>query len=144
MTQHLPGRNRARSLVFASVFAVGALAAFALPATAVVPTPAVIGPIPSDTPGSADRNYTFFATDVRLAAYGYVEEEFFFDGKANVYNTSITPTAVTSANHPYRSRLVVIRPSDPTRFKGVALVEWQMLQLRLTEATPGGSAAWFP
>jgi len=36
-------------------------------AHAVVPTPTVIGPIPSDTPGTPGHNYPFFATDIVAA-----------------------------------------------------------------------------
>src|SRR4051812_27028574 len=40
--------------------ACAALAMFASAASAAVPTPTVIGPLASDTPGSASRNYPFF------------------------------------------------------------------------------------
>ena len=105
-------------------------------AQAVVPTPTVIGPIPSDTPGSADHNYTFFATDIVLQRYGFVEEEFFFDGTANRYDAAAPSGGVGNAarcspianivtpNVPYRSRLRVIRPTDPAKFNGTVIVEW--------------------
>jgi alpha/beta hydrolase family protein len=67
-------------------FGAMALAFFAAVARAVVPIPTVIGPIPGDTPGSPGHNYPFFSTDIVLSDYGYVEEEFFFQGGANVYN----------------------------------------------------------
>ena len=107
-------------------------------AGAVVPTPTVTGPIASpDVPGASSRNYTFWATDIILKNYGYVEEEFFFEGLANRYDarnpqgavgnngTTPTPTAnIVTPNVPYKSRLRVIRPTDPARFNGTVIVEW--------------------
>ena len=63
-----------------------AVTAFAAAAGAVVPTPTVSGPLPSDTPGTPGHNYPFFSTDMVLADFGYVEQEFFFDGMANRYD----------------------------------------------------------
>jgi len=45
-----------------------------------VPTPKVMRPL-AEPPGTPGRNYPFFATDVVLADYGYVEEEFFYEGR---------------------------------------------------------------
>jgi Alpha/beta hydrolase domain len=113
-----------------------AVAAFAATAGAVVPTPTVIGPLSSDTPGSSAHNYPFFSTDMVLADFGYVEQEFFFDGTANRYdapapsggignNAASAPTAnVVASGYPYRSRLLVRRPIDASRFNGVVVVEW--------------------
>lgn len=119
---------------------LGALAAsllcsLALPSLAVVPTPVVTGPIPSDAPGGASRNYTFFATDLDLKSRGYVEEEFFIAGTANTYDAlnpggignvaSASPTAnVLTSGNPYRTRIVVRRPAAATRFNGTVVVEW--------------------
>jgi hypothetical protein len=114
----------------------GTIVLFGLVAQAVVPTPTVTGPIPSDPPGSASRNYPFFATDIVLSDYGYVEQEFFFDGTANVYSApqpsggvgnnagSASTATIVSAGHPYRSRMLVRRPTDPGKFNGVVVVEW--------------------
>src|SRR5712671_681320 len=61
-----------------------------LPATAgaEVPSPTITGPIPATvTPGDPSRDYPFLATDVDLASYGYVEQEYFMEGTANQYTT---------------------------------------------------------
>ena len=50
-----------------------------------VPTPKVT-PLAAGTPGSADHNYPFFSTDIVLANFGYVEEEFMYEGTANTVN----------------------------------------------------------
>ncbi|MDR3671222.1 MAG: alpha/beta hydrolase domain-containing protein [Holophaga sp.] len=102
-----------------------------------VPTPTATL-IPSDTIGSADHNYTFFAMDMNLAKFGYVEQEFFIDGTGNTYDTpaqsggvgNTMTTAGSTANvlttgNPYRTRIVVYRPTDSAKFNGTAIVEWQ-------------------
>ena len=91
------------------------------------PNPTVIGPIPA-TPGDPSHNYPFFSTTVDLAAYGYVEEEFFLEGTANRYSTPTMPPATGSiidSGHPYRTRIVVRRPVSPDDFNGTVLMEWQ-------------------
>lgn len=82
--------------------------------------------MPGERPGTPGRNYPFFSTDIVLANYGYVEEEFFFEGTANTYSTPASGTAaeVVTSGTPYRSRLFVRRPTDPRRFNGVVIVEW--------------------
>jgi Alpha/beta hydrolase domain len=131
----MPPRRRllaalCRSALIAGLFAVLGSAA------ASVPVPVVIGPLASDPPGTLGRNYPFFATDMVLADFGYVEEEFFFDGLANRYNApnpsggtgnnaASAPTAdIVSTGHTFRSRMLVRRPADTSRFNGVVVVEW--------------------
>jgi hypothetical protein len=64
-----------------------------------------------------------------LAANGYTEQEFFASGTAHAFkataapedgNWSIQPT--TSA--PYKTRILVRRPTDPGKFSGTVVVEW--------------------
>lgn len=122
-------RRIARAAAAAWLLAASAFAA------AAVPVPAVTGPIPGDPPGSASRNYPFFATDLDLKSRGYVEEEFFYAGTANRYDATVaggigarptaSPTAnVVSGGHAYKTRMVVRRPADPSRFNGIVVVEW--------------------
>jgi len=132
----MPTAKFLSTMLKALAFGVWALSSFSPAADAVVPIPSVIGPLPSDVPGSPDRNYPFFATDMVMADFGYVEEEFFFDGTANRYdapapsggignNAASAPTAnIVVSGIPYRSRLLVRRPSDAPRFNGVVVVEW--------------------
>jgi len=76
-------------------------------------------------PGSSGHDYIFFASNHELAMQGYVEEEFFIQGKANRYNTPAQTTGtVIDGDHPYKTRVVVRRPADPKRFNGTVLVEW--------------------
>jgi hypothetical protein len=77
-------------------------------------------------PGDPSHNYPFFATTVDLAAYGYVEEEFFLDGTANRYTTPPQATgSIIDGDHPYRTRIIVRRPTSPDDFNGTVLMEWQ-------------------
>ncbi len=115
---------------------LAAAAVFASVAQAVIPTPIVTGPIPGDTPGTAGHNYTFWATDIVLKNFGYVEEEFFFEGTANRYDAAAPSGGVGNAarcspianivtpNIPYKSRMRVIRPTDPAKFNGNVVIEW--------------------
>jgi len=104
----------------------------AMVAAAVVPTPVVTGPIPGDVPGtSAAHNWPFFATHIVMSDYGYVEQEFFFEGTATRYSSptggapnNTTTAVVASTGHPYKTRLLVRRPTDPAKFNGIAIVEW--------------------
>ncbi|MET0441178.1 MAG: alpha/beta hydrolase domain-containing protein [Casimicrobiaceae bacterium] len=107
-------------------------AAHAMVAGAVVPTPVVTGPIPGDVPGTSPaHNLQFFATHIVMSDYGYVEQEFFYEGTATRYSSptggapnNTTTAVVASTGHPYKTRLLVRRPTDPAKFNGIAIVEW--------------------
>jgi len=115
--------------ILVSLCAVVALDTFA------VTDPTVTGPIPATALlGDPSRNYPFLATVLFPPGSGYVEEEFFFSGTANVYDTtcagiscpSLQPLAtIVGAPHLYKARMIVRRPSDPARFNGKVIVEWQ-------------------
>jgi hypothetical protein len=60
-----------------------------------------------------------------LATLGYVEEEFFIEGKANAYNTPPGQTSsVKDTDHPFKTRIVVRRPKSASKFNGTVIVEW--------------------
>lgn len=89
-----------------------------------VPVPAVAGPIPvtatSRPFAASDRNFE----PVDLGRLGYVEEEFLINGAANVYDWMPDGSiAVRTPDVPYRTRLLVRRPSSPDRFSGNVIVE---------------------
>jgi hypothetical protein len=114
-------------------FGLVLMAAFAAWVTAAppagagsVPNPTVSGPIVSpDIPGTPTYNYPFFASNHDLPTHGYVEEEFYFQGTANRYNTpSLTTGTIIDSGHPYLTRMLVRRPADPKQFNGTVLVEW--------------------
>jgi hypothetical protein len=117
--------NGFHALVSAAVFAA-ALAFTTNPVLAQVPNPTVTGPIPENAPpGDPSHDYTFFTSEI-VDAFGYVEEEFFVEGTANVYDTPpLTTGTILSSGHPYKTRIVVRRPVKPQRFNGTVILEWQ-------------------
>lgn len=103
------------------------------------PSTTVVGPIAAAAaPGDPSHNYPFLATTLFPAGSGYVEQEFFLQGTATRYSgicnsagcigdqTSFTNTpTVVSTGNPYKIRMIVRRPSDPAKFNGKVIVEWQ-------------------
>ena len=88
--------------------------------------PVVIGPIAAKAaPGDPSHNYPFFSALEDLKARGYVEQEYFYSGTANRYETVEGATGkVVDGNHKYQTRLLVRRPVDPKKFNGTVIVEW--------------------
>ncbi len=68
-----------------------------------------------------------------LAAVGYVCEEYFLEGTAEAYqHRGDEPPSSDGrwepevfGEGPYRTRLLVVRPGDPTAFNGTVLLNWQ-------------------
>jgi hypothetical protein len=84
----------------------------------------VVGPIPVTNEsypfGAADHTRT--PQDLRMM--GYIEEEYFFSGRANVYDWSAQgPAIVRTPNAPYTTRVLIRRPAKRNRFSGNAVVE---------------------
>jgi len=113
-----------------AIIATGLLSAtMILPARAQVPIPTVTGPIPALLPPGTDpaHNYPQLASgpNFDLSRVGYIEEEFFFEGTATRYSTpSMADGVVLSSGHPYKSRVIVRRPTSAHKFNGVVIVEW--------------------
>jgi hypothetical protein len=65
-----------------------------------------------------------------LAPLGYQVDEFFISGTASSYKLAGKATddgkweAVPAGTAPYTTRIVVVRPSDPSKFSGTVVVEW--------------------
>jgi hypothetical protein len=88
--------------------------------------PQVVGPIPSTAaPGDPSHNYIFYATPMNLAKVGYEEQEYFIRGVATRYNTLNPNVAGPIGEMPYETRIVVRRPTNPRRFGGAVVVDWQ-------------------
>jgi hypothetical protein len=63
-------------------------------------------------------------TVVDLTKLGYVEEEFFVSGNANVYDWAADGNVtVKAAAAPYTTRILIRRPADPARFSGAVILE---------------------
>ncbi|HEY4281227.1 MAG TPA: alpha/beta hydrolase domain-containing protein [Conexibacter sp.] len=94
---------------------------------AVPATPQVTGPIPrtdSSIPvGTAE--YPGAAASVDLARHGYVEEEYFISGTANVYDYDAGGQGlqVKTPNVPYTTAILVRHPKNPHRFSGRVQLE---------------------
>jgi hypothetical protein len=89
--------------------------------------PVVTGPV---TGGR--RGYAFGRTLLDLSRYGYEEAEFFFEGEATRYR-SVAGTSLDrdgrwdvepAGTAPFKSRVLVYRPSDPQQFNGTVVVSW--------------------
>jgi hypothetical protein len=118
----------------AALIAVIALFALASPAFGApyegVPTPTVEGPIPV-----TETSHPFAATDIPLANYGYTEEEFYVSGTGYTYNTSgavnvngskiLTGGPNGNGTYPFKTRIIVRRPTDPSKFNGKVVAEWE-------------------
>ena len=101
--------------------------------------PAVSGPVPV----SATSHIYMASADARipidLPAHGFLEEEFVFAGKANVYDWAKDGSVrVHSPDAPYTSRMIVRRPADPAKFSGTVWVEL----LNPVAFTDMSSGAW--
>lgn len=76
----------------------------------------------------------FNAPELDLAMHGYVAEEFFLDGTAHAYEL-VPGTNQDSDGRwqlrqrsdaaPFRTRFLVVRPTDPSKFNGTVIVHWQ-------------------
>jgi Alpha/beta hydrolase domain len=121
------------------VVALAGAAAAVAPAAATdvtpftVSLPNVTGPIPST---STSFPYIADGFDVEPAVpAGYVEQEYFFSGKGNLYEYTATgievvtpcPTTVTEGTNctgiPYTTRMLLKRPIDPRKFSGTVVTE---------------------
>ncbi|MBW2446050.1 MAG: hypothetical protein JRG83_09015 [Deltaproteobacteria bacterium] len=72
-----------------------------------------------------------FSPAIRLVADlepAYLEEEFFVSGNANVYTYDDPPVRdellVLQPDVPYKTRIIVRRPADPSLFNGTVIIEW--------------------
>ena len=124
------GRWGAVLLTVAGTLAACGSSASSSPTTApAVSTPwqaPAVFSAPPDT-GQIIDPLTAIPTD--LAAYGYVEQEYFASGTAYSFTSRSTPsdgkwTIAVGGSAPYRTRIIVRRPSDPAKFDGNVVVEW--------------------
>ena len=70
------------------------------------------------------------STSENLRGTGYVQHEYFASGTATSYRTTNgLPgdgrwTFVSDGSAPFRTRVVIRRPVDPSRFSGTVVIEW--------------------
>jgi hypothetical protein len=93
-----------------SAFALFASTAAMAVTTTYVPT------TPSSTP--------FFSALADIGARGYVEDEYFVSGTANIYEYDDNlEIEVRTPDVPYTTRILIRRPADPADFNGVVVFE---------------------
>lgn len=129
---------RGRPLVLVSICAVALAGVVVALSSTAVAAPSTVTPISHPAPAAsvpivqgpiANPNTGNFA-NYPLSQVGYTESEFFFSGNAVAYSSAAPLdtdgnwTAKAATKAPYKSRLVVIKPSNPAKFSGRVVVEW--------------------
>ena len=74
---------------------------------------------------TTETSHPFARADVKcnFKENGYVEDEYFVYGKANLYDANPDERPVVIAeNVPYVNRMLVRRPADPARFSGNVVI----------------------
>ena len=139
-----------RRLVTTAVSALLVCALLSPSAQAGAARPTVTEPPPGTTLLPGDTSFD-------LAAVGYRQQEFFISmGRPTATRMSAPPLEPDGAldGHllaagKYKTRIIVYRPSDPSRFNGTVVVEWLNVSGRLDAApdwirrTPSWSARGF-
>ncbi len=109
-------------LIAAAFTCVAALApSVILGETVPVPTVTAV-PVTANSRPLMAADHTMAPLD--LSKSGYVESEFLLSGKANVYDWAADGSlTVKTPNAPYTGKILVRRPSDPSKFSGTVVVE---------------------
>lgn len=121
-----PDSSPVSRIVVACLIAVAVAVGASRSGAAAVPAPAVTGPVKTPVAiGDPSHDYPYSSTIDDLATYSYVEEEYFTEGTANRYTTPAMATGtIVDSGHPYKTRVMVRRPSAAARFNGTVVVEW--------------------
>ena len=112
-----------RRLVTTAVSALLVCALLSPSAQAGAARPTVTEPPPGTTLLPGDTAFD-------LASVGYERSEWFLDGTANAYSSAVPLasdggwTVTSSLPRTYKTRIIVNRPADPSRFNGTVVVEW--------------------
>jgi hypothetical protein len=110
-----------------------ALGAMSFPAAAASPLPAgrITTPTPTVEPVTARGSTPLSASPIDLGAAGYQEQEYYLSGTARryVFPDRMKDAVVVDDGHRFKTRIMVRRPSDPARFNGTVVVEWQNVTL---------------
>lgn len=120
--------GKIRWMLFAAVFVLLCAVAFLTMPVALAqggtPLPTVTGPVPV-----TETSYPFLdrlgPPRAAMFAAGYVEEEYFISGTANVYTWDADNNPVIrTPDAPYATRIIVRRPGKPNKFSGTVWVEF--------------------
>lgn len=71
------------------------------------------------------------ASPIDLGSHGYEEQEYFVTGTANRYlfPDRMNDAVVLDDGYDYKTRIMVRRPTDPSRFNGTVVLEWYNVTL---------------
>ncbi|MBO2452012.1 hypothetical protein J4573_33340 [Actinomadura barringtoniae] len=126
-------RSFVRLRAGAVALAVGALAGFMtvapVHAAAATTAPAAADPVIT-TPSAGGHGFPFLAAAEDLKSLGYSENEYFIGGTATAYaklglwGSDGRWPVIPTVRAPYKTRILVRRPSDPAKFNGTVVVEW--------------------
>jgi hypothetical protein len=100
-----------------------------------------VAPLPAPVPTDPTQGGVTTVTPAVVARAGYVESEYTFSGNANAYAFTGTPgtdgawSVMPAGTAKYESRMVVWSPSNPQRFSGRVIVEWNNVS-GATDAAP--------
>jgi hypothetical protein len=83
----------------------------------------VEGPIAQTEASHAFGGAAYTLTPENLDTQGYLEEEFFVSGAANVYDWPATGAVIRTPDAPYTTRVLVRRPKSKGKFSGRVVVE---------------------
>jgi hypothetical protein len=115
-----------RPILFAGRPALSGPAGFVAAGAAVLSVVALNGAPPASTVTRVGGK-AFNASVMDLASQGYVEEEYLIQGTARTYDIprdQMSNATPAEATHPFKTRIVVRRPTLPARFNGTVVVEW--------------------
>ena len=86
--------------------------------------PEIEGPIPVSGESYPFCDMLHSRTPLDVSEYGFVEEEYFISGTANVYDTDENDMAVLyKAALPYKTRILVRRPKEESKFSGRVYID---------------------
>ena len=123
-------RNLRRAVVLSTVAVLSSGLVTAPGPSAAVEAGAVAQPLVTG-PATGGLGILALQADLsQMPGYGYVQEEYFFEGTAQAFDAVGTYTSdgvwpvTPSTTAPYKTRMIVRRPSDPSVFNGTVVVEW--------------------
>jgi hypothetical protein len=86
--------------------------------------PKAEGPIPVTETSHPFCDMRFSRCKLDLAEYGYLEEEYFLSGTANVYDEEQSDKMFLKHEAlPYKNRILVRRPAEPKKFSGRVYID---------------------
>ena len=102
------------------------------------------GPIPNPFPAADPTANANIPADRPAASLGLTEEEFFYSGAADVYtyvegDVHLGQKVIKTAGAPYKTRMLVRRPTDAADFNGTVVIE-SMNSTASFDTTP----VWIP